>query len=277
MGRAPREDWAPPEPSEQMGNVIAVANQKGGVGKSTTALSLGHALHEKRKKVLLVDLDSQAHLTLMSGVELGAGDMSAYDVLMTGVMAADAIQEIEPDLDIIPGSIQLATGEVDLSRGSKREYRVREGLRAVREIYDFTIMDCPPNLGLLTLNALTAADSVLIPLQLDFLALKGMQLLLNTISEVRASTNQDLELLGILPTMARARSLHSAEVEESVREFFGDTIFKTVIKTSVRFPEAAAGFRSILEYAPSHPGAQAYRELATEVLRRTPKKVGISA
>jgi len=174
-----------------MGNVIVVANQKGGVGKSTTALSLGHALHEQRKRVLLVDLDSQAHLTLMSGVELGAGDMSAYDVLMAGALAADAIQEIAPGLDIIPGSIQLATGEVDLSRRSNREYRLREGMLAVRDIYDFTIMDCPPNLGLLTVNALTAADSVLIPLQLDFLALKGMQLLLNTISEVRSSTNRE--------------------------------------------------------------------------------------
>ena len=257
-----------------MGNVIAVANQKGGVGKSTTALSLGHALHEKRKRVLLVDLDSQAHLTLMSGVELGAGDMSAYDMLMAGVMAADAIQEIAPGLDIIPGSIQLATGEVDLSRRQNREYRLREGLQAVRDIYDFTIMDCPPNLGLLTVNALTAADSVLIPLQLDFLALKGMQLLLNTISEVRASTNRDLELLGILPTMARARSLHSAEVEESVREFFGDTIFTTVIRSSVRFPEAAAGYRSILEYAPRHPGAESYRGLAREVVQRTQKRWG---
>jgi chromosome partitioning protein len=196
---------------------------------------------------------------------------------MAGTMAADAIQEIDPGLDIIPGSIQLATGEVDLSHRSNREYRLREGLTAVREIYDFTIMDCPPNLGLLTVNALTAADSVLIPLQLDFLALKGMQLLLNTISEVRASTNPDLELIGILPTMARARSLHSAEVEDSVREFFGNTIFKTVIRSSVRFPEAAAGFRSILEYAPRHAGAEAYRELATEVLRRTSSKVGISA
>jgi chromosome partitioning protein len=268
---------AGPQSPEQMGNVIVVANQKGGVGKSTTALTLGHALHEQRKKVLLVDLDSQAHLTLMSGVELGAGDMSAYDVLMAGALAADAIQEVAPGLDIIPGSIHLATGEVDLSRRSNREYRLREGLRAVRDIYDFTIMDCPPNLGLLTVNALTAADSVLIPLQLDFLALKGMQLLLNTISEVRASTNRELQLLGILPTMARARSLHSAEVEASVREFFGDTIFKAVIRSSVRFPEAAAGFRSILEYAPRHPGSEAYRTLAGEVLQRTSNKVGVSA
>jgi chromosome partitioning protein len=251
-----------------MSKVIAVANQKGGVGKSTTALNLGYALHERKKKVLLVDLDSQAHLTLMAGVELANGDMSAYDVMISGTMAADVLQEVDKGLDVLPGSIQLAAGEVALGRRQRREYRLREALDPVRNSYDYVVMDCPPNLGLLTVNALTAADSVLIPLQADFLALKGMQLLLNTVSEVRGSTNKDLDVIGILPTMIRPRSLHSAEVEQSVREFFGRTIFKTVIRSSVRFPEAAAGFRSILEYAPNHPGARAYRDLAKEVIER---------
>jgi chromosome partitioning protein len=255
-----------------MANVIAVANQKGGVGKSTTALTLGHALQERGRRVLVVDLDAQAHLTLMSGVELTSADMSVHDVLLAGAMTADAVKHAEDGPDVLPASIQLATGEVELSRRQRREYRLQEALEPIRSTYDYVVMDCPPNLGLITVNALTAADSVLIPLQLDFLALKGMQLLLNTIAEVRSSTNKDLKLLGILPTMARARSLHSAEVEDSVREFFGDTIFKTVVRSSVRFPEAAAGFRSILEYAPRHPGAEAYRNLAKEVIQRTSRR-----
>jgi chromosome partitioning protein len=252
-----------------MPRVIAVANQKGGVGKSTTTQNLGFALAERGHRVLLVDLDPQAALTVMCGVTPDAnGSPTLADCMLGSARISEVLQRPRPQVWLLPGSLSLAAYELRVAARKDRHEGLRSALGQLSGGFDIVLVDSPPNLGLLTVNSLAAATDVVVPLQLDFLALRGMQALLQTIDRVRAVHNPGLRVTGIVGTMHRGRALHSDEVLSRVRERFGDLVFDAVIRTSVRFPEASSGGVSILEYEPRSPGAEAYRQLAEEVEQR---------
>jgi chromosome partitioning protein len=251
-----------------MGRVIALANQKGGVGKTTTAINLGAALAENGKRVLLVDMDPQGALSVGLGLNPLALDQTLYNLLMEPKRdATPVIANTKIDgLDLLPSNIDLAAAEVMLVGEVAREQALARVLRPLRKRYDFLLTDCPPSLGLLTVNALTAADGVLIPLECEYFALRGMALLMDTISKITERLNPNLEIVGILATMYDARTVHGREVLGRVEEAFGDQVFHTVIGRTIRFAEAPVAGQSILTYAPDSSGAEAYRKLAKEVL-----------
>jgi chromosome partitioning protein len=251
-----------------MGRVIALANQKGGVGKTTTAINLGAALAENGKRVLLVDMDPQGALSVGLGLNPLSLDQTLYTLLMDPKRDADeTIAGTKIDgLDLLPSNIDLAAAEVLLVGEVAREQALARVLRPLRKRYDFILTDCPPSLGLLTVNALTAADGVLIPLECEYFALRGMALLMDTISKITERLNPNLEIVGILATMYDARTVHGREVLGRVEDAFGDQVFRTVISKTIRFAEAPVAGQSILTYAGDSSGAAAYRELAKEVL-----------
>jgi chromosome partitioning protein len=255
--------------------VLCIANQKGGVGKTTTAAALAQGLSEHNKRVLLIDWDPQASLTVSLGFNPDNLKLTSYDVLQSIIRnnGNQAIHDVilttsNPRVDLVPANIELSQAQLDLVNAFTRELILREMLLPVRGNYDYILVDCLPSLGLLTINALSAANKVIIPLQADFLAMKGLALLLPTIIRVKEKINQDLEILGILFTMTNPRTLHSREVIEVTKRAFGDRIkvFDTTIPTSVRFKEAPAAGMSILTYAPQSDGAEAYRLFTEEVL-----------
>ncbi|HEX4703049.1 MAG TPA: ParA family protein [Pseudonocardiaceae bacterium] len=263
-----------PEPSliahHGPAKIMAICNQKGGVGKTTSTINLGAALAEYGRKVLLVDFDPQGALSVGLGVQPQQLDQTIYNVIMErdcGV--ADVVMRTTVDMmDLLPSNIDLSAAEVQLVAEVGREHTLVRVLRPLIEHYDYILVDCQPSLGLLTVNALAAADGVIIPLECEFFSLRGVALLIDTIEKVRERLNPKLEITGILPTMYDPRTLHCREVMARVVEAFGDVVFDSVINRTVRFPETTVAGEPITRWAPRSAGAKAYRELAREVIAR---------
>jgi chromosome partitioning protein len=258
-----------PEEADRLGRVIAIANQKGGVGKTTTATNVGAALAELGRKTLLIDLDPQSALTIGFGINSYELEETIYNALVDSdntSLESVTHYEIRPNLDVVPSNIDLAAAEMELIATIGREYILKEILKPVRDRYDYILIDCAPSLSLLTINALTASDSVLIPLQCEYLALRGMRMLIEVIEKVQKKLNPSLKILGILGTMYNTRTIHAREVIEEVRSVFGDKVFDVVIHTSIKFAEAPVVHQPILEYARRHRGAVAYRTLAEVIV-----------
>jgi chromosome partitioning protein len=252
-------------PEEQlMARVIAFANQKGGVAKTTTTLNLGVALRELGHRVLLIDLDPQGNLTMSQGMNPDAIERSMFDVLVHRVPISDVIHTVE--VDIAVASIDLAGAELALSALIGRERALEKALVEVRDKYDFILIDTPPSLGLLTINAFVAAESVIVPVQCEYLSLRGLVQLENTLAMVRENLNPKVRVEGIVPTMYDRRTLHAREAIEILEEHFGDLVYSTRIRKTIRYAEAPVKGSSVLRYEPSGPAAQAYRDLAKEVL-----------
>ncbi|WP_022872900.1 ParA family protein [Nesterenkonia alba] len=268
----PKHDFPEPSVLDAHGpaRVIAVVNQKGGVGKTTSAINLGAALAEYGRRVLMVDFDPQGALSAGLGANPHEIDTSVYNVLMEkGVSARDALMNTHiPDLDLLPANIDLSAAEVQLVTEVGREQVLERALREVRDDYDVIIIDCQPSLGLLTVNALTAAHGVIIPLVAEFFALRAVALLKETIEKVQDRINPDLEIDGVLVTMVDLRTTHAKEVIARIVEAFGEKVFETVIKRSVKFPDATVAAEPITSYAQKHDGAKAYRQLARELISR---------
>lgn len=249
--------------------VMAIINQKGGVGKSTTAINLSAALGELGKQVLLVDLDPQGNSSSGLGIEKSQVHNCVYDVLLNDVAIEDVIiPDVGEGLDLVPATINLAGAEVELVSEMARENRLKDAVGSLRGKYDYIFIDCPPSLGLLTVNALVAADKLLIPIQCEFYALEGVTKLLDSMKRVKTRLNPTLDIFGVLLTMYDGRTTLSRQVVEEVRSYFGKTVFTTLIPRTVKLSEAPSFGQPITQYDPSGKGAQSYVNLAKEVVQR---------
>lgn len=250
-----------------MGKILAIANQKGGVGKTTTSVNLGACLAYIGNRVLMVDTDPQGNATSGIGIEKAEVEQCIYDVLVDDVEAKDVIKPTSVEnLYAIPATIQLAGAEIELVPTISREVRLKRALGEVKDQFDYIIIDCPPSLGLLTINALTASDAVLIPVQCEYYALEGLSQLLNTVRLVQKHLNQDLKIEGVLLTMLDARTNLGIQVIEEVKKYFQDKVYKTIIPRNVRLSEAPSHGEPIITYDSKSRGAEVYLDLAKEVV-----------
>lgn len=268
----PLRIYPDPAPLQNHGpaRIISMVNQKGGVGKTTSTINLGAALAEAGRKVLLVDFDPQGALSAGFGINPHELDLTVYNVMMDRkVDIRDVIQTTEfENIDLLPANIDLSAAEVQLVNEVAREQVLSSALRKVAADYDVILIDCQPSLGLLTVNALTASDGVIIPLICEFFALRAVALLVDSIDKVQDRLNPRLQIDGVVATMFDSRTLHSKEVLARIIDAFGDKVFDTVIKRTIKFPDATVSAEPILTYATSHPGAEAYRQLARELIAR---------
>jgi len=256
--------------------VLAIANQKGGVGKTTTAVNLAASLAQMNRRVLLIDLDPQGNATMGSGIDKHDLETSVYDVLVGEATAPDAIVDAEAaGFDLIGANADLTGAELELTTLDRREHRLRNALISIRVRYDFIILDCPPALGLLTVNGLVAADRVIIPMQCEYYALEGLSALLGTIDRLRDSFNPRLKIEGVIRTMYDPRNSLSREVSLQLIDHFGDTVYRTLVPRNVRLAEAPSYGVPILFYDKYSRGAKAYLALAGEILNRHPEMVGV--
>jgi len=257
-----------------MGKIIAIANQKGGVGKTTTTVNLAASLGVLEKKVLLIDADPQANATSGLGVDVDSIEKGTYQLLEhTMTVEEVTIPTDSPNVDLVPAHIDLVAIEIELVDKDNREYMMKEALKNLGDKYDFVLIDCAPSLGLLTLNALTAADSVMIPIQCEYFALEGLGKLLNTVKSVQKIHNNDLDIEGMLLTMYDSRLRLSNQVVEEVKKHFADMVFDTIIQRNVRLSEAPSYGESIIKYDASSKGASNYLNLANEILKKNKEKV----
>lgn len=255
-----------------MGKIIAIANQKGGVGKTTTSVNLAASLGVLEQKVLLIDADPQANATSGLNIEVNNVSNGTYQLLEHSTLAKDAIVKTDsPNLDIIPAHIDLVAIEIELVDKDEREYMLKKAVQSIKDNYDFIIIDCAPSLGLITLNALVAADSVMIPIQCEYFALEGLGKLLNTIKDVQRIHNKELDIEGLLLTMFDSRLRLSNQVVEEVKKHFESMVFKTIIQRNVRLSEAPSYGESIIKYDATSRGAENYINLANEVLKKNQK------
>ena len=255
-----------------MSKILAITNQKGGVGKTTTSVNLAAALAEQGMRVLLVDLDPQGNATMGSGINKNDLETSIYDVLTDQADAAAAlIHSDSGNYDVLPSNSDLTAAEVELLGMMMKEHRLRAALKKLRERYDHILIDCPPSLNMLTVNALTAAEGVIIPMQCEYYALEGVSALLETIGQIQRVLNQGLQIEGVIRTMYDPRNSLTNEVSSQLRTYFGDALYEAVIPRNVRLAEAPSFGEPILKYDPESRGATSYRELAQEMLRRHSK------